>query len=131
MKTLIVEDCFTSRVILQEIMREHGPVHIAVNGIEAVAAVETALEADEHYDLICLDILMPEKDGQAALREIRSLETTRGINSTRGAKIVMTTALRDIENLASAFGSLCDAYLAKPLEKAKLLDQLRDLGLVS
>jgi two-component system, chemotaxis family, chemotaxis protein CheY len=130
MKTLIVEDDFTSRLLLQELLKSYGPSHIAVNGKEAVEAVRAALEANEPYDLICLDIMMPEMDGQEALRQIREQEEARGIPSTHGAKIVMITALSDIKNVIAAYKSLCDAYLAKPIQKAKLLEELRKLGLI-
>jgi two-component system chemotaxis response regulator CheY len=132
MKTLIVEDDFTSRLLLQELLKSYGPSHVAVNGKEAVEAVRLALEAGEPYDLICLDIMMPEMDGQAALRNIRAQEEARGIfSSTNGAKIVMTTALADHKNLSAAYSSLCDAYLTKPIQKAKLLEELRKLTLIS
>jgi len=131
LKTLIVEDDFTSRLLLQQILKTYGPFHVAVNGMEAVEAVRTALEKEEPYDLICLDIMMPEMDGQEALREIRALEEARGILSTKGARIVMITALSDMKNLSSAFGNLCDAYLVKPIEKAKLLSELRTLSLIT
>ncbi len=130
MKTLIVEDDFTSRLLLQEIMKAYGPVHIAVNGKEAVAAVKMALDAQEPYHLICLDIMMPVMDGQAALKQIREMETAQAIFSSDGAKIVMTTALNDLKNIGSAFNSLCDAYLTKPVRKDKLLEELRKLKLV-
>jgi CheY-like chemotaxis protein len=73
MKTLIVEDDFTSRLLLQEFLKSYGPTHVAVNGREAVDAVRAALEAGERYSLICLDIMMPLVDGHEALRQIRSL----------------------------------------------------------
>jgi two-component system chemotaxis response regulator CheY len=131
MKTLIVEDDFTSRLLLQEILRPYGPSHVAVNGREAVEAVRLALEANEPYDLICLDIMMPEMDGQAALKDIRAQEEARGILLSKGAKIMMTTALGDIRNVSAAFNSLCDGYLTKPIQKAKLLEELRTLKLIS
>ena len=114
MKTLIVEDDFTSRLLLQELLKSYGPSHIAVNGKEAVEAVQVALETGKPYDLICLDIMMPEMDGQEALRLIREQEESRGILSSRGAKIVMTTALDDPRNVMVAYISLCDANLTKP-----------------
>ncbi len=130
MKTLIVEGDFTGRLLLHEILKSYGPSHIAVNGKEAVEAIRLALEAGEPYDMICLDIMMPEMDGQEALRQIRRQEETRGILSSNGAKIVMTTAQDDSHNVIAAYRSLCDAYLTKPIEKTKLLDELRKLRLI-
>ena len=119
MKTLIVEDDFTSRLLLQEILKRHGVVHIAVNGREAIEAVGGAMDAGEPYDLVCLDIMMPVMDGVEALKAIRQMEEARGIYSSQGAKIFMTTALADLKNVVQAFHGLCDAYLLKPIEKAK------------
>ena len=130
MKTLIVEDDFTSRLLLQEILKRFGEIHIAVNGKEAVAAVRAAMDAGAPYDLICLDIMMPEMDGSEALKQIRSMEEARGTISSHGAKIFMTTALDQMKNVAQAFYGLCDAYLHKPIEKAKLVEQLQVFRLV-
>jgi two-component system, chemotaxis family, chemotaxis protein CheY len=130
MKTLIVEDDFTCRLLLQEILKRYGPVHVAVNGEEAVMAFRKALDADERYDLVCMDIMMPEMDGQQALSELRAMEQERGINYEVGVKIIMTTALSDMSNVMGAFGSLCDAYLLKPIHKEALLDELRTLKLI-
>jgi two-component system chemotaxis response regulator CheY len=129
MKTLIVEDDFTSRLLLQEILKPYGDVHIAVNGREAVDAVSAALADSRPYDLICMDIMMPEMDGQEALRAIRGQEENRGARSL-ASKIVMTTALDESKSVIQAFRSLCDAYLVKPINKAKFLAQLRDFQLI-
>ena len=123
MKILIAEDDFTSRVLLQEILKYHGTSHIAVNGKEAVEAVRIALEIGEPYDLICLDIMMPEMDGQEALSIIRQMEASAGAASTNRTKIVMTTALTDKANIISAAQHKCDCFLAKPIQKAKLLEE--------
>ncbi len=130
MKTLITEDDFTSRLLLQEFLRSYGPSHIAVTGKEAVEAVRVALDAAHPYDLICMDIMMPEMDGHAALKEIRALEEARGIDSTAGAKIVMTTALDDMKSVSEAYFNLCDSYITKPIQKAKLLEELRKMALI-
>jgi two-component system chemotaxis response regulator CheY len=130
MKTLIVEDDFTSRLILQEFLKSYGPSHIAVNGKEAVDAVGLALDAGEPYHLICMDVMMPVMDGQESLRKIREQEKARGILSSDGAKIIMTTALSDLKNLSAAYSSLCDAYLVKPIDRNKLMEELHKLKLV-
>lgn len=130
MKTLIVEDDFTSRLLLQELLKDYGLPHVAINGLEAVDAVRAALDAGQPYDLICLDIMMPGMDGQAALRQMRALEEERGIMSSDGAKILMTSALTDMQNKIDAFRGLCDGYLSKPIHKEQLLHELRGFGLI-
>ena len=130
MKTLIVEDDFTCRLLLQEMLKEYGPVHVAVNGKEALDAIRSGLDSQEPYDLVCMDIMMPEMDGQQAVSAIRSTEESRGIIYTDGTKIVMVTALGDMKNVSGAYGRLCDSYLVKPIDKKALLVELRKLKLI-
>ena len=130
MRTLIVEDDFTSRLLLQSFLSQYGECHIAVNGKEAVAAFRAARESRRPYDLVCMDIMMPEMDGQTAVREIRAFEEAGGTLSTEGVKIIMTTALDDVKNVVESFKALCDAYLFKPIDMEMLLGHLRDLHLV-
>ena len=130
MRTLIVEDDFTSRLLLQSLLAPYGECHLAVNGREAVAAFRTAQKSGQAYDLICMDIMMPEMDGQTAVKEIRALEEAGGTLSTQGVKIIMTTALDDVKNVVESFKSLCDAYLFKPIDTGKLDAHLRELDLV-
>jgi two-component system, chemotaxis family, chemotaxis protein CheY len=112
-KTLVAEDDFCSRLLLQEYLKPYGAVHIAVNGKEAVEAVRAAMAADDPYNLICLDITMPEMDGHQALKEIRTLEESRGILPPKGSRILMISALDDMKNVFEGFRGLCDAYLCK------------------
>src|SRR5579871_5572526 len=99
MRTLIVEDDFTSRLLLQTFLSPYGECHIVVNGQEAVAAFRAARKSGEYYDLICMDIMMPEMDGQAAIQEIRSIEEAGGTLSSSGVKIIMTTAVDDAKSV--------------------------------
>ncbi len=130
MKTLIVEDDFTSRIALQGMLSSHGPAHIAVNGREAVEAVAAAMKGGEPYDLICLDIMMPNMDGHEALNTIRGLEEQAGILPGKGAKIIMVTPLSDSKNVLSAFREQCDGYITKPVDRSKLIKELQKLSLI-
>lgn len=131
MKCLIVEDDAVSRLMLQRVLNRFGRADAVSDGSKAVTAFQLALTEDEPYELICLDIMMPGKDGHEVLREIRSMESERGIEFGDGAKVIMTTALDDKGNVLGAFGESCDAYLIKPIDAAKLLQHLRDFGLIS
>jgi two-component system chemotaxis response regulator CheY len=74
--------------------------------------------------------MMPEMDGHEALQQIRALEEAKGIIAIDGAKIIMTTALDDSKNILASFKDQCDIYLTKPVDKAKLLGELRKLKLI-
>ena len=129
MKTLVVDDDFTSRLILQKFLQAYGEVHLAVNGNEALHAFEAAYEEQAPYDLVCLDIMMPGMDGQEVLRSVRTVESDKMPTKGKRTFIVMTTALHDKENVVAA-GPLCDAYLVKPISQRILLERLRDFGLI-
>ena len=131
MRVLIVEDDFTSRLLLQQLLAPYGESHVAVNGREALEAFKAAIQKKQPYDLICLDIMMPEMDGQQALKEIRRLEEEAGAQPECKVKILMTTALMDAKNVLTAFYELCDGYLMKPIDKAKLMKSLNEFGLVN
>jgi two-component system chemotaxis response regulator CheY len=131
MKILIVDDEFTSRKRLITFLSEYGNCEIAVNGKEAIEAFNNAQNEGESYDLICLDIKMPEMNGQDVLKEIRKIEQENNQTGLDGVKIIMTTALDDIDNIKNAFREQCEAYLIKPVSKEKLIATLEELGLLN
>ena len=129
-RVLLVEDDFSSRLVLQTFLSKYGECHVAVNGREAVDAFRSTLEHGQRYDLICMDIMMPEMDGHAAVKEIRALEEAAGTSCSQRVKIMMTTALDDVGNVTQSLVGTCDAYLIKPIDRAKLLDHIKALRLL-
>ncbi|MBF0501730.1 MAG: response regulator [Candidatus Riflebacteria bacterium] len=130
MKILVIEDDFVSRCVFIEYLSPYGSCDAAANGKEGVMAFKLAFESGKPYDLVCLDIMMPEMDGQEVLKQIRQYEEEKGIGGLAGVKIIMTTALDDFKNIMTAFRHQCEAYLVKPIEKAKLVAQMKTMGLV-
>jgi two-component system, chemotaxis family, chemotaxis protein CheY len=130
MKTLVVEDDFTSRLVLQTFLSRYGECHVAVNGWEAVEAFRSALESGQPYELICMDIMLPEMNGRDAVKQVRALEAARATPGASGVKIIMTTAVDDIKEVMRCFSELCDAYLVKPIDLSQLLNQVRSYELV-
>ncbi|MHB0874785.1 MAG: response regulator [Anaerolineae bacterium] len=131
MRVLIVEDDATSRLLMHRLVERYGDCHVAANGREALQAVMAALDGGHPYDLICLDIMMPEMDGQAALRGIRAVEEARGTPRHHRAKVVMTTALGHEASVARAIQGQCDGYLVKPIDMRVLVALLQQWQLVS
>lgn len=129
MKTLIVEDDAVSASLLKTILSAHSECDVAEDGEKAVALFKRAREGAP-YDLVCLDIMLPGKDGQSVLRDIRSIEAESGLPAPDGVKIIMITALGDKDNVMGAFRSQAEAYIVKPIRKGKVIEELRELGLV-
>ena len=128
MKTLIVEDDFLSRKLMLAYLSPLGECDVATNGSEAIEAFMIANDAGQHYDLITLDIMMPEMSGQEVLKRVRMIEEDQNLPA---AKIIMTTALKDADNVMTAFKSQCEGYLVKPIESEKLRGLLRELDLLN
>ncbi len=131
MKTLIVDDECTTRLSLQGILKAYGPVEIASTGQEAIEIFRKSLESSARFDLICLDIMMPEVSGITVLNEVRNLEASLGIPQQAGTKVVMITALSDPVTVLAAIKGQCDHYLVKPIDKAMLLKELHKMELAN
>jgi len=130
LRILITEDDFASRRALQMFLSPYGDCVIAVNGFETVETFKEALDAGEPYDLICLDILMPEMNGHEALKAIRQAEREQGVDVADLVKVIMTTSKDGVQDIAEAFASGCDAYVVKPVDKEKLCEEMRKLLLI-
>jgi two-component system chemotaxis response regulator CheY len=131
MRVLVVEDDFVSRKLMQKLLGNYGECDIAVNGMEAIEAFKLALSESRPYDLVCMDIMMPHIDGQQALKEIRKIEKEKNVPVSQEVKVIMTTALDDPRNVVeSLYKGGATSYIIKPIDKKKLVDEIRKLGLL-
>jgi len=131
MRILIVEDDFVGRKVMHQLLLEYGQCDVAVDGLEAVKAYDLAWEAGEPYDVMFLDIMMPNMSGHEALKIIRDREKERGVTPQNEVKVIMTSALDDVKNVTqSFFQGGASAYLVKPIERRKVIEELRKLGMV-
>ena len=107
MKILLAEDDFVTRKFMVNFLSKYGECDVTVDGMEAVDAFMMALEDEEPYDLVCLDIMMPVMDGYQALVAIRKLEKDKNIPEEKAVKVIMTTALNEERNVKMAFELGC------------------------
>ena len=130
MKILIVDDDPTSRVLLKKILERHGlaDIEFAIDGQNAIEKFSNILNTGRRYDLVFLDVKMPNKNGISAIQEIRAIERARGMNQNETVKVIMTTSATDDMVLANAYEALCDGYVVKPYGQAVIIDQLKALG---
>ena len=71
MKTLVVDDVKVNCRVLQGLLSGYGECDIANDGASAVRLFNQALTGDAPYDLVCLDIMMPDYDGRQVLQALR------------------------------------------------------------
>ncbi|MFV0438473.1 MAG: response regulator [Desulfopila sp.] len=132
LKALIVEDDYLSRDLLVEFLATYANCEIAVNGREAITKLERAFAKDERYDLVCLDIMMPETDGHGVLNSLRRMEHQRKIPKNKTTIVFMTTALDDAQNIMNAFTlGQCQAYLIKPILRERVESHVREFLLTN
>lgn len=131
MRILIVEDDFVGRKVMHQLLLEYGECDVAVDGLEAVKAFDLAWAENRPYDVLFLDIMMPNMSGHEALKIIREREKQRGVLPVNEVKVIMASALDDVKNVTqSFFQGGASAYLVKPIERRKVIEELRKLGLI-
>ena len=130
MKILLAEDDFVTRKFMVNFLSKYGECDVTVDGMEAVDAVMMALEDEEPYDLVCLDVMMPVMDGYQALVAIRKLEKEKNIPDDKAVKVIMTTALNEERNVKMAFELGCTIYSGKPINQDRFEQALKKLNLI-
>ena len=124
-RALVVDDNFTNRQLLIELLTDKFICDVAVNGLEAVEAYYYSIENESPYQLILLDIAMPEVNGFECLRLIREEEKKSGIAWGEGIPIIMVTANEAV--FMTAFKEGCDDYILKPINPFLLFEKIEKL----
>ncbi|MGH8519320.1 MAG: response regulator, partial [Panacagrimonas sp.] len=120
LKLLLAEDNLANRKVAQLLLRKLGymQVDIATNGREAVEAVKAS-----RYDIVLMDVQMPELDGLDAARLIR-----KELPAQRQPQIVALTANATTEDREACLRAGMDGYLSKPIEPTRLAQALLAAG---
>ncbi|QWR77477.1 response regulator [Candidatus Magnetomonas plexicatena] len=129
MRILIADDDFAIRTLLQQFLGDYGEVDAAVSGAQAVDFFKSAMENNNPYNIIFLDVIMPEMNGLQALESIRNKEQSLGITPGNEVKIVMATALNSPKDVLDAYyiGG-CNNYITKPFDFKKIAEMLKKHG---
>jgi signal transduction histidine kinase/DNA-binding response OmpR family regulator len=118
LRVLLAEDNAVNQFVARNILERHGHhVVIARNGREALARVQS-----ERFDVVLMDVQMPEMDGLSATRAIRELEMPGGAH----LPIVAVTAHAMKGDRQRCLEAGMDAYVAKPLRPDLLLAAIDD-----
>ncbi len=117
LNVLVADDDEINRLVIKSLLKNIGcNVSMAENGLEAVAEFK---EGD--FDLVFMDISMPEMDGYEATEQIRNYESET--NKTR-TNIIALTAMALIEDKNRCLASGMDDFLTKPINSKKLIEKM-------
>jgi signal transduction histidine kinase/CheY-like chemotaxis protein len=118
-RALLAEDVDVNREIVQALLEPTGlEIVCAKNGAEAVKLYS---EAPGRYDMVFMDVQMPEMDGYEATRLIRAL----GVPEARKVPIVAMTANVFREDIEKCLAAGMNDHVGKPLNLEEVLDRLR------
>ncbi|MGD9157558.1 MAG: HDOD domain-containing protein [Desulfobacteraceae bacterium] len=129
MKILIVDDDPVSRELLKKHFSEFSECEFAENGVRALDVYKQGWENWAPFDLMTLDISMPDMDGKEVLQTIRTIENEKKVPRDKRAKILMTSGQADKQTILTCVRMGCDDYISKPFDKDTILKKIRKLGL--
>jgi CheY-like chemotaxis protein len=119
LQILLVEDSLMNQVLAIGILQREGHVvTVANNGVEAVEAFQAS-----PFDLILMDVQMPEMDGLQATAAIRQIEATKGGHTP----ILAMTAHALTGDRERCLAAGMDGYLAKPVRLNDLLQAIPEV----
>jgi len=119
LRILLAEDNLVNQMVTSSLLKKLGyQVHIANNGLEAVEAIK-----NQPYDLIIMDIQMPEMDGLMATRLIRAYLSNHGNAelNVNPVKIVAMTANAMPEDRQACLDAGMDDYISKPINLQEII----------
>lgn len=120
LKVLAVDDNSVNRMIIKKMLAKYQVnVDIAVGGMDAIEIIQGN---NTQYDLILMDIEMPNKDGYQTTKEIRQFEKNYDLDPSR---IVAVSAHPLKESRGKALIAGMDDFLSKPIDQNILIDILK------
>ncbi len=117
LRVLVAEDSDSNRLLVDFYLKD-TPFRVTYvsDGVEAVEAYKM-----HKFDLVLMDMQMPEKDGFEATREIRDYEKSRGYPAT---PVLALTANTYAEDRKRCLDVGCTDYLGKPIKKITLIKSI-------
>jgi two-component system chemotaxis response regulator CheY len=130
MRILVVDDDAPNRKLLKDIGSRLGECDAAEGGQEALNEFKKAWEEWRPFNLIFLDVLMPDMDGTQVLLKIREIEKDKKISEQHQARIIMVTGVSEEETVMDCVKNGCDEFIVKPIDVQLVFEKIKKLGLM-
>lgn len=130
MRILIADDDTTNRELLTDIASILGECEAADGGQEALSAFKKAWEDWRPFNLIFLDILMPDMDGRQVLFKIREIEKDKKISAQHQVRIIMVTGASEEMMVMDCLRNGCDEFIVKPINIKLVFEKIKKFELI-
>ena len=121
-KILVIDDDVAITELMNMLLKTHGfEVFTTNSGVEGVKLVEEhrpSLRSREHFDLLILDLMMPDMDGWQVCKAVRSFNNV---------PILILSAINDPSMVASVLDAGADDFLVKPVPSSVLVAHIRKM----
>ncbi|MDA3851171.1 MAG: response regulator [Spirochaetaceae bacterium] len=127
MKILVVDDEYVALSRMVKLFSRWGEAEGATNATQALAMTEKALSQGVPYDIISIDIELPDSDGLELMKQIKKIELTMGLEHPWVSKKIIISARSQHDNIQKALALGCDDFLVKPVTLATLEEKMNQI----
>jgi two-component system chemotaxis response regulator CheY len=128
-RSLIVDDELVSREKLRIVMSRYGACECVADAASAVKAFVSAWNDWAPFDLLTMDIGLPDKNGVELLKAIRQLEQSHNVGERHRARVIMVTSSAERALVEQCVQAGCNDYIVKPVNAATICAKLEGMSL--
>ncbi|WP_336770264.1 response regulator [Bacillus bombysepticus] len=120
-RVLVVDDTQFMRMMLKNTLGKMGLKDVveAENGLQAVKKYQEFLQEDNAFELVLMDITMPDMDGITALKKIVEMD--------KNAAVIMCSALGNNKHVIESFQIGAKDFVVKPFQEDEVISKIRDV----
>lgn len=129
MRILVVDDEFVSREKLTALLSPYGECDAAPDGQTALKMIADAYREYRPYELVTMDLNMPDISGHVAVQEMRNWEhANQQYSNGFAAHVLIITATREIREVMESFDKGAESYIVKPVNPENVAEAIMQIN---